>query len=377
MRLNSSLNRDDKLYKQIELDSNKSGFAIWNTNGNLLYANQTLKNWAKEFNYSLYKAKKISDLLATPHRIYYETHLFPLLKLNGCITEINLQLQFNDVRIPILLSAEITKSPLEDGQEIIKATLFRIQERDRYEKELLFERRRAEEGLLKLKNKNDQLEEFARILVHDLRAPLTNIYSLCEVYSSDYSSNDDKAKFINHIFNASKQLIQLIDDLLHYYRTVTDYFDNINRIDIKTFLTDLFHLYSKPNIELKLLTNLDSIAVNEIALKQILMNLISNAIHYNNKEKTIITISCGENDDFYDFRVKDNGIGIPQTIQKRVFDLFTSIQRDGTKRKEKGSGLGLAICKKIVLQAQGEISIRSEENLFTEFRFTLKKPLIA
>ena len=107
-------------------------------------------------------------------------------------------------------------------------------------------------------------------------------------------------------------------------------------------------------------------------MQQIFLNLISNAIKYNDKERVEITIGFSENADFYTFHVLDNGAGIDKKYQEKIFDIFeivANVDRFG----KKGTGVGLSTVKKLVKGLGGKINVQSTKNTGTTFEFTIAK----
>ncbi len=115
---------------------------------------------------------------------------------------------------------------------------------------------------------------------------------------------------------------------------------------------------------------------NSAALGQIFMNLLSNSLKYNHNERIVIDIDCTENMEFFNFSIKDNGIGIPQDKQEDIFNLFT-IAAEKDRQGKKGHGIGLSTVKKLVGSLGGNIQLKSEEGLGTNFEFSIKRPEIA
>ena len=112
-----------------------------------------------------------------------------------------------------------------------------------------------------------------------------------------------------------------------------------------------------------------SVNADEGQMMQLLQNLVENALKYCDGTP-VIHISSEEDDNFYKFSVKDNGIGIEQQYLERIFQIF---QRLHTKEKYEGTGIGLAVCKRIVERHNGEIWVESELGKGSTFYFTIPK----
>jgi len=103
-------------------------------------------------------------------------------------------------------------------------------------------------------------------------------------------------------------------------------------------------------------------------MQQLFQNLIGNAIKFNNKEKGLVEINFRSEKSFYQFSVKDNGLGIHKKYYNSIFKIFHSLKNDINS-----SGIGLSIVKKIVDLYQGKVWVESEINVSTTFYFTIKK----
>jgi len=134
----------------------------------------------------------------------------------------------------------------------------------------------------------------------------------------------------------------------------------------------------KMNLDLKLKENdttfilpyLPEMVGNRVLLTQLFQSLISNGVKFRREESPVIEISFEENEKEYTFTVSDNGIGVAEEYQQKVFQIF---QRLHDWAKFEGSGIGLAICQKIVENHGGKIWMESEEGVGTEIHFTLSK----
>jgi signal transduction histidine kinase len=104
-----------------------------------------------------------------------------------------------------------------------------------------------------------------------------------------------------------------------------------------------------------------------LKIEQVFTNLISNSVKYTSQEDGEIVISCKEVEDYYQFSVKDNGIGIEAEFHERIFEIFQTLREKGEKES---TGIGLAIVKKIIEEQKGQIRVNSDLGSGTEFIFT-------
>lgn len=232
-----------------------------------------------------------------------------------------------------------------------------------------------DKALINLEEKNKELEKFAYIAAHDIKSPLKNISSLIKLFSDDYHSiiDTDGQILLNLIESSSDKLKIIVDGLLEYSRSESMLKEKKSMIDLAVLKKDISNLFSNEEkliIELK--TSLTEVYTNRVAIEQILINLVTNAIKYNDKKIIEIEIGVSENDAYYEFYVKDNGIGIALDNQKKIFNIF-EITAIKDKFGHYGNGIGLATVKKIVEKSGGTIRVESVLGKGSKFIFTLEK----
>ncbi len=176
-----------------------------------------------------------------------------------------------------------------------------------------------------LKEKNEELERFAYIAAHDLKSPLNTINTTAELFTECYASkfDEDGKKMLGFIHTATNKLTGLIDGLLNYSKSESVLKEGGSKIDLQELRNDITGLFSYDNsLVLELNSKLKSINTNKAAIHQILINLVSNAIKYNDKDEVEMQIEICENEDFYEFSVRDNGPGIALEEQDKIFQIF-------------------------------------------------------
>ncbi|MDQ3536523.1 MAG: ATP-binding protein [Bacteroidota bacterium] len=228
-----------------------------------------------------------------------------------------------------------------------------------------------------LEKANSELQTFAHRVSHDLKAPLNNISSLTRMLKKKYQSNlDDQGNTIlNFLDDSSLRLKELIDGILEYSK-FSEVLNKTEPVNLNLLVDDTVRLLSPPNdISISYPKDLPVIQVNKISLQQIFMNLISNAIKYNDKKEGKINIEFEEDDLFFYFKVSDNGAGIPAEYHEKVFEMFQNLGRKDRFR-QKGTGIGLALVKNLVDQQQGTIKVLSEPRKGSTFGFSIKKNIV-
>lgn len=234
-----------------------------------------------------------------------------------------------------------------------------------------------EKALVDLEEKNKELDQFAMIAAHDINSPLTNISALVNFLIEDYGSQMDDAgrNMLALVDTSSKKLKSLVEGLLKYSRSDHLLKEQKTNIDLVSLVKDITVLFDfDTNIKLELKSSLKEISVNRTAIEQVLINLVTNAIKYNNNDQVEIEIGVLENKHNYEIYVQDNGWGIPADHIDKIFEIF---EKAAVKDKfgKPGNGIGLATVKKIVEALGGSIIVESEHNNGSRFIFTIAKDL--
>jgi light-regulated signal transduction histidine kinase (bacteriophytochrome) len=238
------------------------------------------------------------------------------------------------------------------------------------------ERKRAESILsqqsAELARSNSELEQFAYIASHDLQEPLRMVGSYVQLLERNYKNLFDAKgeEYIAFAVDGAKRMQMLINDLLAYSRVGTQG----NEFGL-TDCTGILGLAIK-NLQKAIQENgatitcdpLPTVLADKTQLLQLFQNLLANAIKFRAERPPEIHITAKRIDGFWQFAVKDNGIGIEPRHFDRIFLIF---QRLHSRRQYPGTGMGLAICKKIVDRHGGTIRPVSEPGTGTTFFFTL------
>jgi PAS domain S-box-containing protein len=241
------------------------------------------------------------------------------------------------------------------------------------------ERKAAELELMELNQRltsaNEELKVFATVASHDLREPLRMISSFMALLEKKYGSTlDEKAnQYISFAIDGAKRLTALITDLLEYSRVGFDS-SLIEDIDTNELVNQALKIKSniiRENNALITVERLPPIKGVRVPLQLVFQNLIGNALKYRNKtDPPHILITGRELEDFWEFSISDNGIGIEADYLEFI---FRPSKRIHSQEKYPGSGMGLATCRKIVTQHEGRIWVESTPGLGSKFSFTIKK----
>jgi PAS domain S-box-containing protein len=264
----------------------------------------------------------------------------------------------------------INASPLINKEGVFEGTLAAVSNITlRKESEVL------REYLLKeLAEKNKDLDDFAYIVSHDLKAPLRGIKSLADWIYEDYSAvlGEDGLEQLDMLRNRVLRLHGFIEGLLEYSR-IGRVNEKKESFDLEEAVLQVIEMV-KPEVgfDIKILTKLPNIYAEKLRIEQVFQNLISNAINYNDKSRGLIEISHEETPTHFLFKVKDNGVGIEKRYFDKIFQIFQTLSTRDTKES---TGIGLAIVKKIIASHKGTIHLESEPTQGTTFIFTIEKQI--
>ncbi len=253
-------------------------------------------------------------------------------------------------------------SYLHSGKNVI---IERITEQ---KNELEISNRRLQEYTMTLEKTNNELDKFASIVSHDLKAPLRAIGNL-----TDWIEEDGGASFTPEVrtnFNMIKQRIKRMEDLI---QAILDYSKADKRVgdqvqvDTKELIKETIEFIGLPeNTKVNIAENMPSMVTDRTRLSQVFSNLIGNGVKYNDKDIPVITVGVETLENGWTFSVKDNGPGIDPKFHEKIFVIFQTLNR---RDDVESTGVGLAIVKKIIEDEGGKIWIESEPGNGADFKF--------
>lgn len=227
---------------------------------------------------------------------------------------------------------------------------------------------------IKLEHKNRELEQFAYIASHDLQEPLRTVSNVAHLLSTKFTSKNDPTinKNLDFLNSATQRMQELIKGLLDYSRLGKN--TKIEEVDCQELVTNvLSDLDSQvketgANIEV---SELPTVNAYPMELRLLFQNLISNALKFGKeRDKINVMIDVISSKDHFEFKIKDNGIGIETNDLEKIFMIFKRLH---AQNKYKGNGIGLAHCQKIVDLHEGKIWVESEPGKGSSFYFTIPK----
>jgi PAS domain S-box-containing protein len=248
-----------------------------------------------------------------------------------------------------------------------------ITKQKKYEQELITAKQIAE--------KSDQLKSaFLANMSHEIRTPLNGIVGFSELLSQNELDADQKKKYISIVKTSNNQLLRVIDDILDVSRLETGQLSVSKELFHLNILINELESYVRQEIakrvkklsisvQKSLSDTSDMLYSDKQRLYQVLSNLLNNAVKFTEKGSIEFGYSLLSNTKL-EFYVKDSGIGIPVSEHESVFKQFKQVE-EYTSRKYGGTGLGLSICKGIVELLGGSISVESEPEKGSTFRFDL------
>jgi signal transduction histidine kinase len=232
----------------------------------------------------------------------------------------------------------------------------------------------------RLRELDSTKDEFISMASHQLRTPLTSVKGyLSMVLDGDAGEvNDNQRKLLEQAFRSSQQMVFLISDLLNLSRLNTGKFViepvQVNLMDVVQAEVDQLSetaksrgvglVYDKPG-------SFPDLMLDETKIHQVIMNFIDNAIYYTKSGGTV-TVGLHETPTAVEYTVQDNGIGVPKSVQHRLFTKFYRAD-NAQKARPDGTGLGLFMAKKVIVAQGGSIIFESEEGKGSTFGFRFNK----
>ena len=220
----------------------------------------------------------------------------------------------------------------------------------------------------KLEKNNKELDQFAYIVAHDLKAPLRGISNLVEWIEEDLKGkvNLETDHNLKMLRSRVSRLENLIQGILMYAKAGKSK-SNPEIIDTKAFIHEIIGLLHPPkNAIINLLGEWPTIETDPIRFHQVVSNLLSNAIKYNNKEQIVINMGCQSKEGYNEFFIEDNGNGIEEEYHQKIFHLFQTLE---SNQENASTGIGLSIVKNIIEEMGGSIYVESQINKGSKFKF--------
>lgn len=231
------------------------------------------------------------------------------------------------------------------------------------------ELRRLTESLARI---NRELDQFAYVASHDLKAPLRGIASLAQWIEEDIGDRlgEESRKHLALLQSRVHRMEALIDGLLQYSRAGRIR-NKIEIVDIRTLLAEIVEMLSPPReASIHIAADMPILETERVPLQHVFLNLVSNALKHSARRDSRVVVGARDLGEFYEFNVADNGPGIPRQFHDKVWEVFQTLH---PRDKVEGAGLGLALVKKNVEGRGGRVWLESEEGNGATFYFLWPK----
>jgi PAS domain S-box-containing protein len=352
------------------------GLLVTGADGMIRRVNATFCSWTGYSEQELVGVRRVSELLTMGGRVFHQTHWAPLLQIQGSAAEVKLDVVHRAGHtVPMLFNA-IRR--LRDGVVYHELAVMVVNDRHKYEQELLVARKNAEASLAlqketqtALEKSRDQLamadrrkDEFLATLAHELRNPLAPMRNALELLRLKYYP-DERLNQLHEIFRRQvSHMTHLVDDLLEVSRITQGKLELRKQpLDVANALQDAVDsvrpLMQSASHELTISLPAEPIMLDAdpVRISQIVLNLLNNAAKYTPPGGKIQLSACREGGDAI-IVVKDSGIGIPAENLVSVFDMFSQLA-PAIERAQGGLGIGLALVRGLVELHGGTITARS------------------
>jgi PAS domain S-box-containing protein len=343
------------------------GFLSFTDDSRIVLANATLLD---TLGYELeeLQGRHVETILPVAGRIFYQTHFFPLLKLQGKVDEVYFSLRAkNGDDVPVLTNAVRTE---REGVVVHDCIMLQMRQRSRYEDEILQAKKVAEEA-------TRAKDEFLAIVSHELRTPLTAMLGWARLLKSGRLDDETTARALDTIERNAESQNQLIEDLLDFSRIISGKIRlDVGEIELDSLAEAAVNVV-RPAADAKgirLQVVLDPragpVSGDPERLQQVLWNLLTNAVKFTPKGGRI-QVRMARVNSSVEITVSDTGQGIAAEFLPYVFERFRQADNT-TTRQHSGLGLGLAITKHIVELHGGTIRAASPgEGLGASFILSL------
>lgn len=229
----------------------------------------------------------------------------------------------------------------------------------------------------KLLETNTFIQKFAITAAHDIKNPLSSILLTSQALQMRLTNTGDQKSraLVGLTISASKRLLTLVDEMLNYSNEPALLLSDQRCLQLNKLLKSVVELIDVPHsVKVNLPKVEHTLTCSSVALEQIFLNLLTNAVRYNDKQQGLITIQFREEGNYYKFKISDNGMGIAEKDLQKIFEKAVTLNAIDRFNK-KGNGIGLHTVKLLVEKLQGSIHAESNIGEGTVFIFSVKKNL--
>ncbi|MBD2766542.1 CHASE3 domain-containing protein [Hymenobacter sp. BT664] len=222
-----------------------------------------------------------------------------------------------------------------------------------------------------LEKRNQELDQFAYVASHDLKAPLRGVTTIVKWIEEELAAelSPQLRTYLDQMKGRLSRLEDLINGLLAYAR-VGRTAQPTETVDVAQLLAEVAELVVPPDFSLAVGPNMPTLLTDRLGLQQVFTNLLSNAVKYHQRGAGNLAVTCQDEGSHYEFRVQDDGPGIAPEYHQKIFLLFQTL-RD--RHTAESTGIGLSIVQKIINEHQGTIRVESSPGQGAGFIFTWPK----
>ena len=352
------------------LDRLPCGFLSIRDDGSIIRVNRTLQEWLGYPPDEL-QGRYMDIILPAAGRIFYQTHLFPLLRIQGHAEEVYFPLRRQDGKeVPMLVNAVRGG---EQGEAAYDLVFMPMHQRDEYENEILRARAAAEESRRAKDEAYADLEAFAFSVSHDLRSPLATIRIFAEFVLKDYVDQFDgrTKEALGYIVESANEMSKMTEDILTYSRTSASdlELEPLALEDVVSRAADqLRSEFERRAVQFHVLKPLPGVRGHPTLLTQVVANLLMNAAKFVAPGTTprinVWTERRLAPQPMIRLWIEDNGIGIAPGDRERIFRLF---ERGHVMNRYTGTGIGLAIVRRGMERMGGNVGLESTSGAGSRF----------
>lgn len=350
------------------------GYVSLSPDTRIVKANRTLADWLGIEPPQLL-GRSIFDVLTFGGRIAYETHLAPLLRLQGFVHEIALDLLHADgTKIPVIANASERRGT--EGQHLFtRLTIFKAVDRRTYERSLMEARIKAEANAKAEQDASVLREQFIAVLGHDLRNPLAALAAGVRLITEREDLSERGRLITKEMAASASRASALIDNVLDFARGRLGGGLTLSRDRAKPLTPELEQVVAELRTvfpDRVILTDFsiaEPVYCDRARIGQLAQNLISNAVTHGVSDIPI-EVRAKTDDETFTFSVANGGVPIPQSAREQLFQPFF---RGSVRRSQNGLGLGLFIVNEIARAHGGVMEVSSSDGE-TRFIFTMPLP---
>jgi signal transduction histidine kinase len=360
-------------------DSLPCGVVSFLDDGRVIFANAPLCLWLGVARADLI-GRHVESMLAVGSRIFYQTHLFPLLRLRGAANEMFVLLRAADgTDIGALLNAV---RHARDGRWVTDCVVIRVEERAKFEGALIRARKDAEDARALADEANQAKSVFLTMMSHELRTPLNAIGGYAQLLEMGIHGpmTEAQSDALAKITRSQRHLLRLINELLNLARIESGQVHYAVETVVLRSVVDAVMPLIEPQLDARHVRHAVDVPHDLAAradrekVQQILLNLLANANKFTSADGLVSVDAAPGRDrpDIVYLRVRDTGTGIPHDRLEHIFEPFVQVDTDPYRRAE-GTGLGLAISRDLARGMGGDLRVRSEMGVGSSFTVTLPR----